>query len=330
MKGTDKIVFDHPQLPFEEWADEMQPVVKPAEATDPKPLEEMEIIPDEVRAVSERLYYISFGSGSSGNSCYIGTDAGGIIVDAGVRPDLVEETLKRNGVKMSMVKALLLTHDHSDHVRYAYKLLRTNRHMIVCCTPRVLNGMLRRHNISRRIRDYHKPIFKEIPFKVGRMEITAFEVPHDGSDNMGFSISFGDHRFVLATDLGEITERADYYMSRANYLVIEANYDSDMLRLGRYPEYLKARIRAGNGHMDNEQTAAFLQRVVNPDMRYVFLCHLSQDNNTPAKALKAVRDALEAKGKRVGNGNETIEDRRADIQVSALPRFDASRWYVFR
>ena len=119
-------------------------------------------------------------------------------------------------------------------------------------------------------------------------------------------------------------------MSRANYLVIEANYDLQMLKFGRYPEYLKARIQTENGHMDNEATGEFLKQIINPNLQYIFLCHLSQDNNTPAKALHAVRTALESSGKVVGNAEETISDRKADVQLMALPRFDATRRFVFR
>lgn len=301
-----------PMLPFEEFESDLA------------------VSPSDDLKVDDPLYFMSFGSGSSGNSCYIGTGRGGIIVDAGVKTDHIEMSLRKHGIKMQDVKALLLTHDHSDHVRYAYSLLRTNRHMSLYCTPRVLNGILRRHNISKRIKDYHSPIFKEIPFKVGRMEITAFDVPHDGSDNMGFSLQFGRHRFVLATDLGEVAGRADFYMRQANYLVIEANYDADMLRTGRYPEYLKARIATSNGHLDNMQTARFLESAVSPELKYVFLCHLSLDNNTPAKALKAVRDVLETGGRRVGNAMTDIADHTADIQLSALPRFESSPLYIFR
>lgn len=330
MKPKSGIFFDQPQLPFEEFREENERaaagkgVHMPPRDTSP---DEMAIQPDTPRIP---LHYISLASGSSGNSCYIGTDRGGIIIDAGIRADEIEDKLAANGIRMKDVKALLLTHDHSDHVRYAYQLLRSNRNMSLMCTPRVLAGMLRRHNISRAIRDYHTPIFKEIPFKVGRMEITAFDVSHDGSDNMGFHILFGPHTFVLATDLGEVGERAEHYMRQANYLVIEANYDADMLRLGRYPAYLKARICAANGHLDNLQTAAFLRGIVRgSDLSHIFLCHLSKDNNTPAKALKAVRDALEAEGLRVGNANESIDDRKADIQLMALPRYEATRRFTF-
>ncbi len=309
-----KIYFEHPELPFEEWSNPYDKAAEPH--------------PDYV--APQPLYFCSFGSGSSGNSCYIGSSEGGLIVDVGIRAEELERGLAANGVSMNHVKGVLLTHDHADHVKYVYALLRNHRHLKLFCTNRVLNGMLRKHSISKRIKEYHVPIFKEIPFKMLDFEITAFEVPHDGSDNMGFSIEFDSRRFVIATDLGEVTDRARYYMSRATYLMIESNYDANMLRMGRYPEYLKARIAGGSGHLDNRQTAAFLKEIINPGLNHIFLCHLSKDNNTPQIALRTVREALEATGLKVGNAMETMEDRNADVQLAALPRFDMTRWFVFR
>lgn len=317
MKG--KIIFDdQPGLPFEEWDN-------PYSSSDAS-----ERSSELMKKSPEPLYFCSFGSGSSGNSCYIGSSAGGVIVDVGVRAEDIEQGLAANGVSMKHVKAILLTHDHSDHMKYVYSMLRNNKHIKLFCTNRVLNGLLRKHSISRRIKEYQVPVFKEIPFKFFDFEITAFDVPHDGSDNMGFSFDFHGRRFVVATDLGEITERAYYYMSRASYLMIEANYDLQMLRLGRYPEYLKARIMGGHGHLDNCQTAAFLKEVVNPAMNHIFLCHLSQDNNTPQIALRTVCDALEVRGLKVGSGAETFDDKKADVQLVALPRFGMTRWFVLR
>ena len=327
MRYPKKIIFqDHPTLPFEE-----DDVVVPEKRSEPSRRQsDDELALPAGDTDDDRLYYISLASGSSGNSCYIGSRAGGVIVDAGIRADEIADKLDAAGISMRHVKGLLLTHDHSDHVKFSYNLLRTYRNLSLYCTPRVINGLLRRHSISRRIKEYHTPIFKEIPFRVGDFEITAFEVHHDGSDNMGFSIDFGDRHFVLATDLGEVSDRARFYMSRANYLVIEANYDSEMLRLGRYPEYLKARIRTGNGHLDNVQTAEFLSEIINPELKYIFLCHLSKDNNTQALALSTVADALRAKGITVGRAEETLSDRKADVQLMALPRFDATRKFTFR
>lgn len=275
------------------------------------------------------LNFISLGSGSSGNCCYIGTDTAGLLIDAGVRADIVEEGLLRNGLNIDNVRGILLTHDHTDHIKYAYTLLRTHKHIRLFCTNRVLNGVLRRHSISKRIKEYHTPLFKEIPFKVMDFEVTAFEVPHDGTDNMGFSVEYDEQRFVIATDLGAVTERAHYYMSRAHYLVVEANYDLQMLRLGRYPEYLKARIQTSRGHLDNVDTAAFLTRIMNPDLEYIFLCHLSADNNTPEIALKVVGDALRGAGYKVGEGSGTLADRACDVQLMALPRYEPSRRFIF-
>lgn len=326
-----KITFEgQSRLPFEEWEEE-EPKTPLPKAVHRNIYASVEVPqPKTEKNTDSRLRFMSLGSGSSGNCCYVGTSRGGVIIDVGVKADVVESVLKAGGVDMKDVTGILLTHDHSDHVKYVYTLLRSHKHLRLYCTNRVLAGILRRHSISKRIKDYHKPIFKEIPFSIGDLDITAFEVPHDGTDNMGFSIEFDKRRFVLATDLGAVTERARYYMSRANYLVIEANYDLQMLRMGRYPEYLKARIQTERGHMDNMMTAAFLKEIINPDLQYIFLCHLSQDNNTPQKALTAVREALESVGKTVGNAEETLSDRKADVQLTALPRFEPTRWYVFR
>lgn len=277
------------------------------------------------------LRFISFGSGSSGNCSYLGIPGeGGLLIDAGIDEDKVTQALNANCIQYSEILGIILTHDHSDHVRGAYALLRHNRHMSLYCTPRCLNGLLRRHNVSRRIKDYHKPIFKEFEFLVGPFVITPFETSHDGTDNVGFSIEVSSHRFVVATDMGYITERADYYISQADFLMIEANYDAQMLAEGPYPEYLKARIRGDRGHLDNAVTAAYLAGIVTPRLKDVYLCHLSQDNNRPETALAAVREALAAKGLTVGDGSGSPESVSADIRLSALPRFDCSPLYVHR
>lgn len=326
--GRKRISFEGlGRLPFEEWEDEWNPQQKPS------PYDNIEIKNTqkvETQPSDGLLYYISFGSGSSGNSCYLGTKEGGIIIDAGIKTENIEKMIKANGIEMKKVHAVLLTHDHFDHVRYAYNLVRNNKHLKIFCTNRVLNGILRRTDISKRIKDYHTAIFKEIPFKIGEFEITAFEVPHDGSDNMGFSIAFGERNFVLATDMGKVMERARHYISQADYLVIESNYDLKMLINGKYPKFLKARIQTELGHMDNEHTAAFLKEIYNPRLKNIFLCHLSKENNTPEKALEVAKNALESIGATVGGAMETIEDRKADVQLMVLPRYEATRLFVFR
>lgn len=274
--------------------------------------------------------FISFGSGSSGNCAFVGNEHGGVLIDAGVDEKTVFESLKAHGISPEEIKGICLTHDHGDHIRYAYAIVRKHRHIHIYCTNRVMNGILRRHNISRRIKDMHVAIYKEIPFDLGGLKITAFEVPHDGSDNSGFYIEYAGRHFSIATDIGHISERAYHYLTKAHYLMLESNYDSDMLTNGRYPEYLKNRIRAANGHLDNKDAARFIADNYKEELKYIFLCHLSHDNNTPDIAKNEIISALAEKEISVGNGEDTLEDKQKSVQLVALPRFESSRLFILR
>ena len=323
MSGNNQLTID-----FNDWVYDDK---ERREATSPSTIDTRTIaLRQSMAQAPSPLFYISFGSGSSGNCCYLGTRNAGILIDAGILTETVVDTLKENGIKMENIVGICLTHDHGDHVKYAYNIVRKHKHMKVYCTNRVVNGMLRKHNISKRIKDYHSPIFKEIPFKLGDFEITAFDVPHDGDDNMGFFVRHGDKNFVVATDLGAISERARHYISQAHYLMIEANYDKEMLIKGTYPDYLMRRIQTDRGHMDNVETAAFLSEIYTPQLKYIFLCHLSNDNNTPEIALNTISKALKDRGLTIGTAQETIEDRKADVQLMALPRLEPTRWFVFK
>lgn len=274
----------------------------------------------------ERLMFVSFGSGSSGNCAYLGTRSAGVLIDAGVDRDFVLSALRSNGIDFEKaVRGIILTHDHGDHVRFAYPLLRRHADKCLWATPKTLSGIMRRHNISRRIKDYHKAIYKEFEFAVGPLSVTPFETSHDGTDNVGFAIRCGSEVFVVATDMGFPTERALHYMRSATALMIESNYDARMLATGHYPQYLQARIRGERGHMDNEDTSACLASVWTPALRHVFLCHLSHDNNTPELALAAAARGLgQAGAPVVTEASAGYEALRRGVRLVALPRFEAS------
>lgn len=285
----------------------------------------------------QKLLFVSFGSGSSGNCAYVGAPGGrGVLIDAGVDSKFVTAALEANGLDINKIVGIILTHDHSDHVRYAYSLLRNNRHMLLYCTPRCLSGILRRSSLSRRIKDYHKPIYKEFAFEAAGLNITPFETSHDGTDNVGFDIDNGMRHFVVVTDTGYLTERAEAYVRRANYLMIESNYDADMLHNGTYPPYLQARIESECGHLDNRQAAAAVASVAvaHPEahLSHVFLCHLSHDNNTPETATATMRKALEGVGRKVMSADHAVmpSPGTSDVLLAALPRFDSSPLYVLR
>ena len=294
--------------------------------------------------VGKGLCFMSFGSGSSGNCAYLGTPRGGILIDAGIKPppktkrkrkkseedvlnlDEAFAALERNGISRDKVKGILLTHAHHDHMRCLYEAVSRSR-CSVFCTMGVMSQLLQRCRISNRIQDHHVPIFKEIPFRIVDMEITAFETSHDVK-SVGFNIEYEGERFVVATDMGAITERAAHYMSRANYLMIECNYDLDMLQKGKYPAHLKARVLGDKGHLDNTVAAQFVAEHYHKGLHYAFLCHLSKDNNTEEIALSVMRQALEQKGLTVGDGSNSASQNSRDIQICALPRYNASALYV--
>lgn len=295
--------------------------------------------------VDKGLCFMSFGSGSSGNMAYLGTPQGGILIDAGIREpvkyhrkkknpeqqnvltlDQAFSELEHNGVGPEMIKGVLLTHAHQDHMRCLYPAVSRCR-CNVYCTMGVMSQLLQRCRISSRIADHHVPIFKEIPFRVLDMEITAFETSHDVK-SVGYSIEYEGERFVVATDTGIITERAEYYMSRANHLMIECNYDLEMLEKGRYPQMLKDRVKGEKGHLDNAVASHFVAEHYHEMLQHVFLCHLSQDNNTEEIALTTMRNALEGRGLSVGDASNSASQRERDVQIYALPRYSASAWFV--
>lgn len=279
----------------------------------------------------EALTFISFGSGSSGNCSYLGNGEKGILIDAGVDPDTVRDGLRSHGIDSRSICGIILTHDHTDHVKYVYSHVRKRFDIGVYCTPKILTGLLRRHSISRRIKEYHKPVYKEFAFNVAGMEITPFDVSHDGTDNVGYFITYAGVNVAVATDLGSVTPRVDYYMRQANHIVIESNYDLQMLLNGPYPQHLKARIQAATGHLDNTAAAAYIASIASPRLRTVLLCHLSHENNLPELAVGAMRKALaEAAFTEVGDGSGSLETRDMPLQLAALPRLTPSPLYTLR
>ncbi len=313
------------------------------------PSSDIEVVEEPVKphytGVGKGLCFMSFGSGSSGNCAYLGTPRGGILIDAGIREpvkyhrkkknperqdvltlDQAFDALERNGVSPDMVKGVLLTHAHQDHMRCLYPAV-TRCKCSVFCTMGVMSQMVQRCRISSRIHDHHVPIFKEIPFRIMDMEITAFETSHDVK-SVGFDIEYEGEHFVVATDMGVITERAAYYMSRANYLMIECNYDREMLLHGSYSQMLKDRVMGEKGHLDNEVAANFVAEHYHEGLHYAFLCHLSKDNNTEEIALTTMRQALESRGLSVGDGSNAASQNIRDIQIYALPRYTSSDWFV--
>ncbi|MDR2811209.1 MAG: MBL fold metallo-hydrolase [Tannerellaceae bacterium] len=248
---------------------------------------------------SERFFFFSLSSGSCGNSYYLGNCHYGILIDAGIGPRVIKKRLAQYEIDLSSIMAILVTHDHFDHIK-SVGYLGEKLHIPVYATREVHRAIMNRPLVRNNLNGVARYIEKGTPFQIEDFQITAFDVPHDSIDNSGYFIRFGDHRFTLATDVGAITDEVAYYICKANHLVIESNYDEEMLCSGRYPYPLKQRISSGAGHLSNRQAAEFLADNYSSGLRNIWLCHLSGDNNNPELAYQTVESRLAEKGIKVG------------------------------
>lgn len=249
---------------------------------------------------SDKFSFFSLGSGSCGNCYYLGNSHYGMLIDAGLGPRIIKKRLDDHGIDFSSIYALLVTHDHYDHIKSA-GYLSEKLNIPVYATEKVHRGIRNCPLVKNTINGTTKRIIeKKKSFQIEDFRITAFDVPHDSSDNTGYFFEFGNHKLTLATDIGAITDDVAYYAGKANHLVIESNYDEEMLHNGRYPYFLKQRISNGTGHLSNRQTAEFLANNCSSHLRNIWLCHLSGDNNSPDLAYETVKNELVRKGIEVG------------------------------
>ena len=199
-------------------------------------------------------------------------------------------------MKIGKVKGIIITHDHADHIKAAGKLSK-EYNLPVFATPLIHEGMDKNWQNSVKIpAENRHNINKEEPFEIGSFRITAFPLPHDASENVGYYIEVGDYRFTIMTDVGDVTEHVKEYILKSTHLILEANYDEEMLRQGRYPEILKERIVSGHGHLSNKKAASALAENFHEDIKNVWLCHLSEENNHPELARKTVETVLRSYG----------------------------------
>lgn len=265
-----------------------------------------------------KVKFISLASGSSGNCYYIGTESYGILIDAGIAARTIKKALKEFGIGMDTIIGVFVTHDHADHIK-GVGGLGEKLNIPIYSTSLVHQGINKSYCMTEKLHSSVRYLEKNEPMQLRDFRIESFEVPHDGTDNVGYCIEIDGKTFSFLTDLGEITPMAAEYICKANYLILEANYDEDMLRMGNYPQYLKERIISRTGHMSNTDTAEFLAENISENLQYIWLCHLSKDNNHPELAYKTVEFRLRDKGIVVGK----------DVQLSALKRNTPSEVYEF-
>jgi phosphoribosyl 1,2-cyclic phosphodiesterase len=283
--------------------------------------------------------FFSLSSGSCGN-CYFlsleedGVHTAGIIIDAGVSLRRLKKELAVKGYSYDSFSAILVTHDHLDHIRHLGSFCK---HLCkpVYATP-VLHEALSHHTFtSSWIGGCSRELSDEGWNTIVADKIFAkyFIVPHDATQTVGYALWIGGMKFVIMTDIGEMTDEALAYARNADTVVIESNYDREMLIKGSYPYELKMRILGGSGHLRNDQCAEAIKAFMHDGLRNVFLCHLSENNNTPDIAVRTSADALESIGYHQTYERSAVFINDSDgaehrVNLRALPRRTPSPLYV--
>ena len=264
--------------------------------------------------------FISFGSGSSGNCYYLFTETDGLLIDAGVGVRSLKKWFADYNLPMSSIHNILITHDHADHVKCVGSLSNDLK-LPVYATRLVHSGIDNNNCVNYKINGANKKyIEKGKTIAIGDFSIIPFGIPHDSTDNVGYMIEHGGASFCLMTDVGHVTEEMKTFISHANYLVIEANHDEEMLMNGPYSEYLKGRVSGEIGHLSNRACGMALAENATERLKCVWLCHLSAENNEPERARKTVEMIINSYGPIAWNNYmlEVLERRTPSRQFELI------------
>lgn len=276
------------------------------------------------------LKFLSLSSGSCGNCYFLSDGKAGLLIDAGVTVRRLKKTLMEHGLDTDSFQAVLVTHDHLDHIRHLGSYCKHLKKPVYATS--VLHGALANHTFTRDyIADYRSVLPDGDPLRICLRKdvpeaelplVSHFIVPHDATQTVGYFIEWSSVSFFLMTDAGRATDEAIEYARKADTVVIESNYDPGMLIGGPYPHDLKMRICQGNGHLSNDECASAIRRFWHPGLKNLFLCHLSENNNTPSLAFASAAEALRSI---IVDGRLTAKDI---TNLQTLPRTHASQMFT--
>lgn len=235
---------------------------------------------------------MSIASGSSGNCIYIGSDSTHILIDAGVSRKRICEGLRSADISISDIDAVFLTHEHSDHVKGAGIIMR-NDEISFYSTAGTLDRVVRDPKIGYVDTDLLNTLNKGQSVTVGDLKINAFSISHDAADPVAYTVSCGDCKVGVVTDLGVFDDNVLEAMNGCRAFLAEANHDIRMLQAGPYPYDLKRRILGNKGHLSNEASGDLISRLLNDSIEAVFLGHLSKENNFDLLALETVCQTID-------------------------------------
>ncbi len=238
-----------------------------------------------------KLSFSPLYSGSSGNSTFVDSGEHRVLIDAGVTGTALDGSLRALKVDPESLDAILITHEHSDHIKGAGVLSR-KYDIPIYANNSTWDAMEKKvGNIAQK---NQKEFFNS--FHIGDMLVEPYPIPHDAVDPVCYSLSVGDVKLSIATDLGHYTKKLLERFANSDVILLESNHDVEMLSGGSYPQYLKRRVLGTKGHLSNEAAAKAAYELSTMGVRGIMLAHLSQENNTGQIAFDTVSEYLNANG----------------------------------
>ncbi len=257
----------------------------------------------------------SFASGSSGNCTFVGTDEVSVLIDAGISTKRVIEALRKIDRKPEELDAILITHEHADHIQ-GLRVLTRKFELPIYCTQGTMEKLLTGSRIDHAFASLFHPIRSDQVFSIGDLEVLPFHVSHDAADPVAYRLSGGGKSVAVTTDLGYYDDDTIAHLRNLNAVLLESNHDINMLQVGSYPYYLKQRILGLKGHLSNDSAGRLLGEILNDNMQAVLLGHMSRENNYEALALETVLAEITA-------GENPY--RGTDFPIEAARREEMSR-----
>lgn len=237
----------------------------------------------------------SIASGSSGNCVYVGTENTRLLVDAGISKKRIVDGLLSVDVHPEEIKGIFITHEHSDHVS-GLGVLSRKYHIPIYGTKETLGAIQEMKNLGEIETSLFHPILPDEPVYIEDLKINPFSIPHDASNPVCYTFECEGHKAGVATDLGTYNEYIISRLEGCEILLLEANHDINMLQVGAYPYNLKRRILGDKGHLSNDNSGRLLCDLIQSGLKYIFLGHLSKENNYPELAYETVKYELETNG----------------------------------
>ncbi len=230
----------------------------------------------------------SIASGSSGNCIYVGSDTTHVLVDVGVSCKRTEQGLNSLDLSMTDIDAILITHEHADHIA-GLGVISRKYGIPIYATGGTIEALWEARNLGEVDSSLFNEITPDMPFTVKDLKMYPIKISHDAAEPVGYKINYGKTNFGIVTDLGFYNDYIVEYLKGTDGVLLEANHDVNMLQVGPYPYYLKQRILSDKGHLSNENCGRLLSRILHDDMKQIVLGHLSHENNLPELAYETVR-----------------------------------------